>query len=458
MLNIYKLICTCICEDDRTVPIRDPVRASAAGRMAPLSPQFSATATCGGTRQQALVLHVLLALQCASAYAPALSSLDFYRSPSSKGFFQPADLYRLGSKRVGHGLCNMHGASSDYDHALCSPLELQRRVDAFKNARVSRFGHVYAPILLKTCARGAVPAMRATAPKTDEEEQEEQASDIANQPASSEPDSKALLRFILPTLGTWLSSEVMSVVDTAVVGSISASDLAALGPATMLTDGTVQQGPRQHACMHVTECMLQKKREDSGSTLLLAHARTHNSLTLPPPPHPHTHDCSARIPHSLTPSPSCGCLCATHLDACKRAIARVRSRNEPVCIQVVLGQTNSTSTLPVVYTCSHAPQSSHEARSCAPCVIHLSVCLASFSSSQPPAIPQWSAFPPSDSSLPPPSGPPPGSPMQPESESTQCRLRADRRRSTSSSGSMWLRPTCSRPRWRAVTPTRPTRC
>lgn len=45
-----------------------------------------------------------------------------------------------------------------------------------------------------------------------------------------------LVGFILPTLAGWLSSEVMSVVDTAVVGSASAAELAALGPATMLTD------------------------------------------------------------------------------------------------------------------------------------------------------------------------------------------------------------------------------
>ena len=53
---------------------------------------------------------------------------------------------------------------------------------------------------------------------------------------TKETGSLELLRFILPTLAGWLSSEMMSVVDTAVVGSCSAAELAALGPATMLTD------------------------------------------------------------------------------------------------------------------------------------------------------------------------------------------------------------------------------
>ncbi|KAL1525341.1 hypothetical protein AB1Y20_020201 [Prymnesium parvum] len=53
---------------------------------------------------------------------------------------------------------------------------------------------------------------------------------------ADEASTTDLARFILPTLAGWLSSEVMSVVDTAVVGSSSAAELAALGPATMLTD------------------------------------------------------------------------------------------------------------------------------------------------------------------------------------------------------------------------------
>ena len=55
---------------------------------------------------------------------------------------------------------------------------------------------------------------------------------------TEEESSFELLKFILPTLAGWLSSEVMSVVDTAIVGSCSSAELAALGPATMLTDSS----------------------------------------------------------------------------------------------------------------------------------------------------------------------------------------------------------------------------
>ena len=41
---------------------------------------------------------------------------------------------------------------------------------------------------------------------------------------------RELVAFVLPTLAGWVSSEAMSVVDTAVVGSNSAFELAALGP------------------------------------------------------------------------------------------------------------------------------------------------------------------------------------------------------------------------------------
>lgn len=56
--------------------------------------------------------------------------------------------------------------------------------------------------------------------------------------ASTEAQTADLIRFIVPTLAALLSSEVMSVVDTAVVGSCSATELAALGPATMLVDSS----------------------------------------------------------------------------------------------------------------------------------------------------------------------------------------------------------------------------
>ena len=45
----------------------------------------------------------------------------------------------------------------------------------------------------------------------------------------------------MPTLAGWLSSEIMSVVDTAVVGQqvgSGANELAALGPGTMLIDSS----------------------------------------------------------------------------------------------------------------------------------------------------------------------------------------------------------------------------
>ena len=51
------------------------------------------------------------------------------------------------------------------------------------------------------------------------------------------PSTATLARFALPTLGAWLVSPLMSLVDTAVVGrSASALELAALGPGTMVGD------------------------------------------------------------------------------------------------------------------------------------------------------------------------------------------------------------------------------
>ena len=52
------------------------------------------------------------------------------------------------------------------------------------------------------------------------------------------PGMMELARFTLPTLSALLSSEVMSVIDTAVVGASSSKELAALGPAIMLTDSS----------------------------------------------------------------------------------------------------------------------------------------------------------------------------------------------------------------------------
>lgn len=56
--------------------------------------------------------------------------------------------------------------------------------------------------------------------------------------AVPEATIRQLVFFIFPTMFGWLSSEIMSVVDTAVVGSSSVTELAALGPATMLVDST----------------------------------------------------------------------------------------------------------------------------------------------------------------------------------------------------------------------------
>ena len=54
-----------------------------------------------------------------------------------------------------------------------------------------------------------------------------------------EPTTATLTRFALPTLAAWLISPLMSLVDTAVVGrSATAVELAALGPATMVSDSS----------------------------------------------------------------------------------------------------------------------------------------------------------------------------------------------------------------------------
>ncbi|CAM9212103.1 unnamed protein product [Sphacelaria rigidula] len=48
-----------------------------------------------------------------------------------------------------------------------------------------------------------------------------------------------MLRFILPTLGIWLASPILSLVDAGVVGTRSALQLAALGPATVLCESLI---------------------------------------------------------------------------------------------------------------------------------------------------------------------------------------------------------------------------
>jgi Na+-driven multidrug efflux pump len=54
--------------------------------------------------------------------------------------------------------------------------------------------------------------------------------------AGAVPTLRTLLKFTLPTLGIWLASPIMSLVDTSVVGRKSAVELAALGPATNMCD------------------------------------------------------------------------------------------------------------------------------------------------------------------------------------------------------------------------------
>ncbi|CAM9851925.1 unnamed protein product [Ectocarpus sp. 6 AP-2014] len=48
-----------------------------------------------------------------------------------------------------------------------------------------------------------------------------------------------MLKFILPTLGIWLASPIMSLVDAGVVGTRSATELASLGPATVLCESLI---------------------------------------------------------------------------------------------------------------------------------------------------------------------------------------------------------------------------
>lgn len=50
------------------------------------------------------------------------------------------------------------------------------------------------------------------------------------------PSTFALLRFTLPTLGVWIIGPILSLIDTAVVGTKSDIELAALGPGTMVCD------------------------------------------------------------------------------------------------------------------------------------------------------------------------------------------------------------------------------
>eukprot|EP00873_Tetraselmis_striata_P035573 jgi/Tetstr1/455837/TSEL_042628.t1 len=59
---------------------------------------------------------------------------------------------------------------------------------------------------------------------------------VAAEVASSTVGFRQILRFVLPTLGIWITNPILSLVDTAVVGQVSAVELAALGPGVLLCD------------------------------------------------------------------------------------------------------------------------------------------------------------------------------------------------------------------------------
>ena len=87
------------------------------------------------------------------------------------------------------------------------------------------------PLLRRSHVRVAASIKRVAVTELAESQQ-------ADECPTPEARTTDLLRFIVPTLAGWLSSEVMSLVDTAVVGTCGAAELAALGPATMLVDSS----------------------------------------------------------------------------------------------------------------------------------------------------------------------------------------------------------------------------
>lgn len=99
-----------------------------------------------------------------------------------------------------------------------------------------------APIVAASMPRRPQPRLRRAAAARMSLATDAQEASSSPLPALSCPTPEAstldLFRFILPTLTGWLSSEVMTVIDTAVVGSLGADQLAALSPATMLTDSS----------------------------------------------------------------------------------------------------------------------------------------------------------------------------------------------------------------------------
>lgn len=55
-------------------------------------------------------------------------------------------------------------------------------------------------------------------------------------PAGNAIGARGLLKFFMPTLAIWLIGPTLSLIDTAVVGSKSSTQLAALGPGCILCD------------------------------------------------------------------------------------------------------------------------------------------------------------------------------------------------------------------------------
>lgn len=67
------------------------------------------------------------------------------------------------------------------------------------------------------------------------DEAEEKAEQQASAAKVEDVTLGTVLRFALPTLAIWLIGPSLSLIDTAVVGSKSSTQLAALGPAVLIT-------------------------------------------------------------------------------------------------------------------------------------------------------------------------------------------------------------------------------
>lgn len=122
-------------------------------------------------------------------------------------------------------------------HALCIPPQTaaaatipaqatDRRLPRLDWTRTPRWPQLRRGALLATALDGANPTLR------------EPSSNLAGERRNLavSPTMLELLRFAGPCLGALLTSEVMSVIDTSVVGSSSTVDLAALAPAALVAD------------------------------------------------------------------------------------------------------------------------------------------------------------------------------------------------------------------------------